>query len=50
MLPEHTSDITVANRNPRHRPWRGAGRTELTTRAVEERLAAYVAALMDAPG
>ncbi|WP_433393108.1 phosphotransferase family protein [Micromonospora sp. KLBMP9576] len=32
------------------RPWRGAGRTELTTRAVEERLDAYVAALMDALG
>ncbi|MEU4403022.1 phosphotransferase [Streptosporangium sp. NPDC023963] len=32
------------------RPWREAGRTELTTRAVEERLDAYVTALMDAPG
>ncbi len=32
------------------RPWRKAGRTELTTRAVEERLDAYVTALMDAPG
>ncbi|MFI6441736.1 phosphotransferase family protein [Streptomyces sp. NPDC050759] len=31
-------------------PWRGAGRTELTARVVEERLAAYVTALMDAPG
>ncbi|MFF9511160.1 phosphotransferase family protein [Streptomyces sp. NPDC014724] len=31
-------------------PWREAGRTELTTRAVEERLDAYVTALMDAPG
>ncbi|MFJ4185008.1 phosphotransferase family protein [Kitasatospora sp. NPDC089509] len=31
-------------------PWRQAGRTELTTRAVEERLDAYVTALMDAPG
>ncbi|MER8072766.1 aminoglycoside phosphotransferase family protein [Streptomyces sp. NPDC094034] len=31
------------------RPWREAGRTELTTRAVEERLDAYVTALMDAP-
>jgi aminoglycoside phosphotransferase (APT) family kinase protein len=31
-------------------PWREAGRTELTTRAVEERLDAYVAALMNAPG
>ncbi|MEU0428463.1 aminoglycoside phosphotransferase family protein [Streptomyces canus] len=31
-------------------PWRGAGRTELTARIVEERLAAYVTALMDAPG
>ncbi|MFF8955365.1 aminoglycoside phosphotransferase family protein [Streptomyces sp. NPDC014894] len=28
-------------------PWRQAGRTELTTRAVEERLDAYVTALMD---
>ncbi|GAB7028786.1 phosphotransferase [Streptomyces sp. NPDC021749] len=28
--------------------WRKAGRTELTTRAVEERLDAYVTALMDA--
>ncbi|MFI6728707.1 phosphotransferase family protein [Streptomyces atratus] len=31
-------------------PWREAGRAELTTRAVEERLDAYVTALMDAPG
>jgi hypothetical protein len=31
-------------------PWQGAGRTELTTRAVEERLDAYVTALMDALG
>lgn len=31
-------------------PWREAGRTELTTRAVEERLDAYITALMDAPG
>ncbi|QQM38626.1 aminoglycoside phosphotransferase family protein [Streptomyces liliifuscus] len=31
-------------------PWREAGRTELTTRAVEERLDAYVTALMDTPG
>ncbi|ASQ91992.1 aminoglycoside phosphotransferase family protein [Streptomyces sp. 11-1-2] len=30
--------------------WREAGRTELTTRAVEERLDAYVTALMDVPG
>lgn len=30
--------------------WREAGRTELATRAVEERLDAYVTALMDAPG
>ncbi|AOR36695.1 aminoglycoside phosphotransferase [Streptomyces fodineus] len=30
--------------------WREAGRTELTTRAVEERLEAYVTALMDALG
>ncbi|MFC4016239.1 phosphotransferase family protein [Nonomuraea purpurea] len=30
------------------RPWREAGRAELTTRAVEERLDAYVTALMDA--
>jgi aminoglycoside phosphotransferase (APT) family kinase protein len=32
------------------RPWREAGRTELTTRAVEERLDAYVTAVMDAMG
>lgn len=32
------------------RPWREAGRTELTSRAVEERLDAYVASLMDALG
>nr|WP_202456581.1 MULTISPECIES: aminoglycoside phosphotransferase family protein [unclassified Streptomyces] len=32
------------------RPWRQAGRTELTTRAVEERLDAYVTALLDALG
>ncbi len=32
------------------RPWREAGRTELTVRAVEERLDAYVTALMEAPG
>ena len=32
------------------RSWREAGRAELTTRAVEERLDAYVAALMDALG
>ncbi len=31
-------------------PWRDAGRSELTTRAVEQRLDAYVAALMDALG
>jgi aminoglycoside phosphotransferase (APT) family kinase protein len=31
-------------------PWREAGRTELTTRAVEERLDAYATALMDALG
>ncbi|TLS41387.1 aminoglycoside phosphotransferase family protein [Streptomyces montanus] len=31
-------------------PWREAGRMELTTRAVEERLDAYVTALMDALG
>jgi aminoglycoside phosphotransferase (APT) family kinase protein len=30
-------------------PWRGAGRTELTPRIVEQRLDAYVTALMDAP-
>ncbi|REK88457.1 aminoglycoside phosphotransferase family protein [Streptomyces inhibens] len=30
--------------------WRKAGRTELTTRAVEERLDAYVTAVMDALG
>ncbi|MEU8975127.1 phosphotransferase [Streptomyces monashensis] len=32
------------------RPWREAGRTELTTRAVEERLDAYVTTLMDVLG
>jgi aminoglycoside phosphotransferase (APT) family kinase protein len=32
------------------RPWRQAGRTELTTRAVEERLDAYVNALLDGLG
>ncbi|MFD4604656.1 phosphotransferase family protein [Streptomyces sp. NPDC058464] len=32
------------------RPWQEAGRTELTTRAVEQRLDAYVTALMDALG
>ncbi|MFE1932647.1 phosphotransferase family protein [Streptomyces sp. NPDC059474] len=32
------------------RSWREAGRAELTTRAVEERLDAYVIALMDALG
>ncbi|WP_406125953.1 aminoglycoside phosphotransferase family protein [Streptomyces canus] len=32
------------------RPWQEAGRAELTTRAVEERLDAYVTALMDALG
>ncbi|MBK6018030.1 phosphotransferase family protein [Streptomyces sp. MBT53] len=32
------------------RPWQQAGRMELTTRAVEERLDAYVAALLDALG
>ncbi|MFC9602772.1 phosphotransferase family protein [Streptomyces niveus] len=32
------------------RPWREAGRTELTIRTVEERLDAYVTALMNAPG
>ncbi|MFI6408470.1 phosphotransferase family protein [Streptomyces sp. NPDC050548] len=32
------------------RPWQQAGRVELTTRAVEERLDAYVVALMDALG
>ncbi|MBR7676566.1 phosphotransferase family protein [Streptomyces daliensis] len=31
-------------------PWREAGRTELTARAAEERLDAYVTALMDAQG
>ncbi|MFE7121527.1 phosphotransferase family protein [Streptomyces sp. NPDC057654] len=31
------------------KPWREAGKTELTTRAVEERLDAYVTALMHAP-
>ncbi|MEU6511812.1 aminoglycoside phosphotransferase family protein [Streptomyces sp. NPDC046942] len=31
-------------------PWRKAGRTELTTRAVKERLDAYVTSLMDALG
>lgn len=32
------------------RPWREAGRTELTARAVEDRLDAYVIALMDTRG
>lgn len=32
------------------RPWREAGRTELTTRVVEERLDAYVTALMGMAG
>ncbi|WP_033215507.1 phosphotransferase family protein [Kitasatospora phosalacinea] len=32
------------------RPWQEAGRTELTARAVEERLDAYLVALMDASG
>ncbi|MFF4895380.1 phosphotransferase family protein [Streptomyces sp. NPDC001068] len=32
------------------RPWRRAGRAELTTRAVEKRLDGYVAALLDALG
>jgi uncharacterized protein YoaH (UPF0181 family) len=32
------------------KPWREAGRTELTTRAVEEQLDAYVTGLMDALG
>ncbi|KPI19081.1 hypothetical protein OK074_1545 [Actinobacteria bacterium OK074] len=32
------------------RTWREAGRAERTTRAVEERLDAYVTALMDALG
>ncbi|MFI0976154.1 phosphotransferase family protein [Streptomyces sp. NPDC021093] len=32
------------------RPWRQAGRTELTTRAVEERLDAYITALLDTLG
>jgi aminoglycoside phosphotransferase (APT) family kinase protein len=31
-------------------PWREAGRTELTTRSVEDRLDAYVTALMDTLG
>ena len=31
-------------------PWREAGRTDLTTRAVEGRLDAYVTALMNASG
>ncbi|MFB8200454.1 phosphotransferase family protein [Kitasatospora purpeofusca] len=31
-------------------PWWAAGRTELTTQAVEERLDAYLTSLMDAPG
>ncbi|MGW4892521.1 phosphotransferase family protein [Kitasatospora sp. NPDC004240] len=31
-------------------PWREAGRTELTTRAVEQRLDAYLTSLMDMPG
>ncbi|MFE2378047.1 phosphotransferase family protein [Streptomyces sp. NPDC059398] len=32
------------------RPWQEAGRTELTTRALEERLDAYITALMDTLG
>lgn len=32
------------------RPWREAGRAELTTRAAEERLDAYVTALLDTLG
>lgn len=32
------------------RPWQAAGRTELTTRAVEKRLDAYVTALLDTLG
>jgi aminoglycoside phosphotransferase (APT) family kinase protein len=32
------------------RPWREAGRTELTTRVVEERLDVYVTALVDTQG
>ncbi|MFE6826370.1 phosphotransferase family protein [Streptomyces sp. NPDC057690] len=32
------------------RPWREAGRAELTTRVAEERLDAYVTALLDTPG
>jgi len=32
------------------RPWREAGRTELTMRAVEERLDVYVTALMGTLG
>ncbi|MGW7412345.1 phosphotransferase family protein [Streptomyces sp. NPDC054863] len=35
---------------PVSQPWREAGRAELTRRAVEERLDAYVTALMDALG
>ncbi|MFD3520663.1 phosphotransferase family protein [Streptomyces sp. NPDC058653] len=35
---------------PVSRPWREAGRTELTTRVVEERLAAYVTELMETLG
>ncbi|MFY1700779.1 hypothetical protein ACN28G_03355 [Micromonospora sp. WMMA1923] len=31
-------------------PWREAGRTDLTTRAVKERLDEYVTALMDTLG
>lgn len=31
-------------------PWREAGRVELTTRAVEERLDAYVTALLETLG
>ncbi|MFE0464717.1 phosphotransferase family protein [Kitasatospora sp. NPDC058965] len=31
-------------------PWQEAGRTELTTRVVTERLDAYLTSLMDAPG
>ncbi|MFF7585949.1 phosphotransferase family protein [Kitasatospora purpeofusca] len=32
------------------RPWQEAGRTELTTQAVEQRLDAYLTSLMEAPG
>ncbi|MER6840254.1 phosphotransferase family protein [Streptomyces platensis] len=45
-------DALACSEEVRHvaQPWRKAGRTELTTRAVEQRLDAYVIALTDALG